>query len=122
MRGDERGLLELLRRPDLPGAFERWSLELPPRARQATSPGEWAGALVFIQTGMLEVECRARGYETFVAGDLLALGWLPLRQLRNPGDLPVRLIAVRRRGKRPTRPYLRVTRPDGFSDAGWIGG
>ena len=41
-----------------------------------------------------------------------ALGWLPLVELRNPGDEPVRILAVRRRGALTTRSYLHVTRPE----------
>lgn len=101
-----------LTRPDLPARFERWRLELPPRTRRPTSGAEWAGALVRVELGTLEVGCEAGGHETFAAGDLIALGWLPIVELRNHGDVPVRLVAVRRRGTPPSEAYLHVTRPD----------
>ena len=99
-----------LTRPDLPRRFERWREELPAGGSRSTSAEEWAGALVRIESGTLEVACEARGSVTFHAGDLLALGWLPIVELRNVGEVPVRLVAVRRRGVRPKRGYLHVTR------------
>jgi hypothetical protein len=110
MTGDEAAFLT---RPDLPDGFERWTVDLPGRMTRPTAPDEWAGALVRIESGTLEVGCEAGGTETFHAGDMLAPGWLPLVELRNDGDEPVRIVAVRRReGRRPTHPYLRVTHPD----------
>lgn len=95
-----------LARPDLPGAFERWEEELPAGASRPTSAGEWAGALVRIESGTLAVACEARGRATFRAGDLLALGWLPIVEMHSIGNEPVRLVAVRRRGSSPRAPYL----------------
>ena len=109
MTGDEAAFLT---RPDLPDGFERWTIELPGRTARPTTPDEWAGALVRIESGALEVGCQAGGTQTFHAGDMLALGWLPLVELRNHGDELVRIVAVRRRDSRPTHPYLRVTRSD----------
>ncbi len=101
-----------LTRPDLPAGFERWAVELPGGSVRPTTPDEWAGALVLIESGTLEVGCEAGGARTFHAGDMLALGWLPLVELRNHGEAPVRIVSVRRREARPSHPYLRVTRPD----------
>ena len=109
MTADEAAFLT---RPDLPDAFERWVLEIPGRTARPTNPEEWAGALVRIESGTLEVACAAGGHETFRAGDLLALGWLPLVELRNHGDEAVRIVAVRRRGVETTDPFLHVTRTD----------
>ncbi len=110
MTGDAAAFLT---RPDLPDGFERWAMELPGRTTRPTTPDEWAGALVLIESGTLEVGCEAGGTRTFHAGDMLALGWLPLVELRNHGDEPVRIVSVRRReAARPTDSYLRVTRPD----------
>ena len=107
---EDAELVELVTRPDLPSTFERWQLVLAPGVEQRTDPGEWAGALVLVEHGRLAVHCRAGGHHTFEAGDLLVLGWLPLRTLRNPGGGPVRLVAVRRPGDRPTGGLLRVIR------------
>ena len=110
MTADEAGFLT---RPDLPEGFERWEVRVPGRSRRPTTAGEWAGALVRVQSGTLEVGCLAGGHETFHAGDLLALGWLPIVELRNVGDEEVRLLAVRRCGSTPRGAYLDVDRPTG---------
>lgn len=110
LRPDDAELIGLLTRPKLPATFERRQLTLAPGAEQPADPVAWADALVLVEQGRLEVECRARGRYTFVAGDLLVLGWLPLRTLHNPGDVPVQLVAVRRRGERPPPCPLRLVR------------
>lgn len=83
-------------RAALPLAYERWRVELAPGAERESVSGEWSGTLVLIESGRLEVSCLAGGRHTFGTGDLLALGWLPLRRLRNTGRIPLRLLAVRR--------------------------
>ncbi len=107
---DDGELAALVTRPDLPSTFERWQLTLAPGVARPTGAARWAGALVLIVQGVLEVDCRAGGRHTFRAGDLIVLGRLPLRALRNPGQIPVRLVAVRRRGDRPPAGLLRVIR------------
>ena len=94
---DDNDLVALLRRDDLPSAFERWEVSLSPGVSRPTSPEEWAGAIVLVARGRLGVDCHARGHHTFAAGDVLVLGWLPLQQLHNAGHEPVRLVAIRRR-------------------------
>ncbi|MCV0402813.1 MAG: hypothetical protein K5924_03770 [Chloroflexi bacterium] len=94
--------------------FERWSLRLDPGEQRPTSAAEWAGAFVVIERGVLQVDCLAGGSRTFAAGDQLALGWLPLRTLRNVGDGEVRLSAVRR-GPTPDQPFLHLTRTQGVA-------
>jgi predicted enzyme related to lactoylglutathione lyase len=105
-----RELERLLERPDLTAAFERWRVVLPPGSERPTSAEEWSGAVVLVQAGALEVECLAGGRRTFAAGDLLVLGWLPLRSLRNVGLTEVRLLCVRRAGDRPRDAFLEVVR------------
>jgi hypothetical protein len=105
---DPGSLLELLRRPELPPGFERWRIEIGAGRQRPTGPAEWAGAIVLVEAGRLEVECLAGGSRTFGVGDLLVLGWLPLRQLRNVGRVDVRLLCVRRTGDRPRDALLRV--------------
>ncbi|HUG47507.1 MAG TPA: hypothetical protein VMP67_03740 [Candidatus Limnocylindria bacterium] len=108
--GESGGLLELLQRPRLPAGFERWRVELGAGRQHPTDAAEWAGAMVLIEQGELEVECLAGGSRTFGEGDLLVLGWLPLRRLRNVGPRDVRLLAVRPVGRRPKDALLRVFR------------
>lgn len=93
----------------LPG-IERWRLAIPPGIAWPSEPSEWAGALVLIEQGSLDVECVAGGTERFLSGDLLALGWLPIRTLRNRGTEEVLLLAVRRTDRGEKDEYLRVAR------------
>jgi hypothetical protein len=103
----------MLAAAQLPPGFERWRLEIGPLTERPTHAREWAGAIVLVESGVLEAICELGGFRRFVAGDLLALGWLPLVRLRNPGREPVRLVAVRRRGHVSTAPTLDVRRPAG---------
>lgn len=92
-----------LDRADLPPSLERWWTVLAPGTSRATTPTEWAGSVLLVESGALEVLCAAGGHRSFAAGDLLALDWLPVVRLRNPGPDPVRLLAVRRRARMQDR-------------------
>lgn len=81
---------------ELPPGFERWRVRLDPGAERASAACEWEGALVLVERGTLDVECVSGGRRRFASGSLVALGWLPLRVLRNPGRVPVEVVAVRR--------------------------
>ncbi len=91
----ESGRSALLRH-DLPAGFIRWRMALGPGEQRSTEELEWADAIVLIESGVVEVHCRAGGWTTFRAGDLLALSCLPLRAIRNAGQEPAELVAVRR--------------------------
>jgi hypothetical protein len=93
---DEPGRSALLR-PSLPAGFIRWRLALGPGEERSTEEAEWADAIVLIESGVVEVHCRSGGWTTFRAGDLLALSCLPLRAIRNAGEEPAEVVAVRRR-------------------------
>lgn len=107
---EPEGFLELLQRPRLPAGFERWRVELGVGRQRPTEAAEWAGAIVLVEQGRLRVECLAGGSRTFSEGDLLVLGWLPLRRLTNVGSNDVRLLAMRPIGRRPKDALLRVMR------------
>jgi glyoxylate utilization-related uncharacterized protein len=98
---------ELLSRPELPAGFERWRLVVPVGASRATRGEEWAGAMVLVEQGSMEVFCQAGGSRIFQEGDLLVLGLLPLRSLHNTAQVELRLLAVRRAEHRPREPFLR---------------
>lgn len=76
--------------------FEAWNLSLAPGATRATTAAEWADTLVVVECGTLRVDCLAGASRTFIAGDHLALGWLPVQRLHNVGSDEMRLVAVRR--------------------------
>ncbi len=93
---DAAELAVLLGREHLPPGFERWRLIIRPGEERRATGAEWAGAVVLVERGALAVECQAGGSRTFDAGDLLALGLLPLRSLRNRGMDELSLLAIRR--------------------------
>jgi len=82
---------------DLPAAFERFRVVLASGDSLPTWPAEWAGCLVLVERGRIEVDCEAGGTGSFATGDLIALDWLPLRTLHNPGPDEACLLAVHRR-------------------------
>jgi hypothetical protein len=81
----------------LPYRFERQRLSLGPGEEHPTDPVAWAGSIVLVERGRLEVCCAFGARAIYQEGDLLPLGWLPLHALRNPGSVETRLVAVRRR-------------------------
>jgi hypothetical protein len=88
---------------DLPTAFERFRLVLASGEGRATVPADWAGCLVLVERGTVEVDCGAGGSRSFQTGDMVALDWLPLLSLQNRGTAEACLLAVRRRGDSPPR-------------------
>ena len=82
------------RRP--PAGFRFARVELEPGASRPYAAGEWAGALVVIARGEVELECRDGGRRRFGCGEVLWLSGLPLRALRNPSTEPAVLLAVSR--------------------------
>jgi hypothetical protein len=94
---------------DLPAAFERFRLVLASGDSRPARPADWAGCLILVERGTVEVDCGAGGTRSFATGSLIALDWLPLKTLRNPGTAEACLLAVRRRGDpSPSQP-----RPEG---------
>jgi glyoxylate utilization-related uncharacterized protein len=55
---------------------------------------EWAGAIVWVARGALELECPGGRRARFGRGDLLWLAPLALWALRNPGPEAAVLVAV----------------------------
>jgi hypothetical protein len=91
-------LAESLGLHDLPAAFERFRVVLASGDSLPTRAADWAGCLVLVERGTVEVGCEAGGTGSFTTGDLIALDWLPLRTLHNPGPDEACLLAVHRRG------------------------
>jgi hypothetical protein len=58
---------------------------------------EWSDALIVVERGTIDLECRDGSRRSFMSGDVLFLSGLPLRKLRNNGLEPVLLISVARR-------------------------
>jgi hypothetical protein len=81
----------------LPPAFARHEVTVEPGGERPYDPAEWADALVVVERGEIELECRAGHLARFRRGDILWLTGLPLRVLRNDGPEPAVLVAVSRR-------------------------
>jgi hypothetical protein len=59
---------------------------------------DWLAALVVVERGELDVECRGGTRARFGAGSVLVFAALPLRWLRNAGEQPLVLSALSRAG------------------------
>jgi hypothetical protein len=81
----------------LPPAFRTRVVTIGPGGALAYEPADWAGALVVVERGTLELACANGGSVHFEGGDVLWLAGLPVLALRNPGHEPVVLTAVSRR-------------------------
>jgi hypothetical protein len=80
-----------------PACFEQRRVFLAPGVARAYDSDEWAGALVVVEYGRVELEWVHGGRFGFGPGDLLWLSQLALQALRNPGPLPLLMVAIRRR-------------------------
>jgi len=81
----------------VPAGFGRRRTTLAPHAVVPFDAAAWAGAIVRVEGGTLELVGRSGRCRRFVAGDVLALAPLDLAALRNPGPEPLVLVAVARR-------------------------
>lgn len=76
--------------------FRVRTLALGPGDAHEYRPAEWADALVIVERGELEVECRSGMRARFREGAVLAFAGLPLQRLRNAGSGPLVLRAFAR--------------------------
>jgi hypothetical protein len=90
-----REKVSFLDRP-LPPRFRLRVVLLLPGASKAYESSEWAGELIVLERGTVEVECIRGGLRALSAGAVFWLAGLPLRALRNPGTVPAVLSAVSR--------------------------
>jgi hypothetical protein len=95
MSDDRRDRLSIAGRR-LPPAFVRREVVVPPGSARPYDPAEWEDAIVVVERGEIELECRAGHLARFRRGDILWLTGLPLRVLRNHGGEPAVLVAVSR--------------------------
>jgi hypothetical protein len=77
-------------------AFQVRRIVVAPGAERPYDESEWRDALVVIESGKLELECRSGTRSRFDRGDVLWLIGLPLRVLRNRGAVPTVLVAITR--------------------------
>jgi hypothetical protein len=81
----------------LGSSFVSATVTIAPRCARPYDEAEWAGALVVVERGAVELEGRAGGRRRFTTGAVLFLTGLGLRTLHNCGSEPVVLVAVTRR-------------------------
>jgi hypothetical protein len=81
----------------LPRTFDLRLVAIPAHGSRPFVPAEWAGALVVIEQGAVELECVRGGRRAFAAGAVMFLGGLPLRTIHNPGSETALLAAVSRK-------------------------
>jgi hypothetical protein len=97
---DDGGRLPFMgRRPSSDFALRQ--VLVVPGSEYAYDESEWDDALVVVERGTIELECRDGTRRSFIRGDVLFLSGLPLRVLRNRGLEPVVLISVARRHRYP---------------------
>ena len=98
-------LVRTLTREDIPPTFDRWRIAIPPGAAIVTNAAQWTDCLVLVESGTIEVAGEAGSRGPFQAGDLLALTWLSVCGLHNPGPEEARLLAIRplRRRDKPMK-------------------
>lgn len=77
-------------------AFDVRVVEIPPGGERPYDGTEWHDALVVVDRGEVELDCRDGSRPRFAGGAVLWLGGLPVRALRNPGPAPAVLVAVSR--------------------------
>ena len=81
----------------MPPLFVTRTVTVAPGCERPFEPREWAGAIVVVEQGAIELECLGGTCSRFAAGAVLCFESLPLRTLRNAGREPALLIAVSRR-------------------------
>ncbi len=94
--GRERGRDFFLGRR-VPGDFAVRRVVVPPGAERPFDEAEWGDAILVVESGKIELECRSGRRCRLGRGDVLWLIGLPLRALYNFGRAPTVLIAVSRR-------------------------
>ncbi len=94
------------------------TVTLAPGTARAYDPGEWAGALVVLAGGRVELEARDGHRIVLSRGAVFWLAGLPLRALHNRGDDDAVLLAVtpRKKGDSP----LSCTRAGAAGNAGRV--
>lgn len=91
--GPER--LSFLGRPP-PAPFTRRVVRIEPGCSLPYMRADWEDALVVVEAGVVDVECRRGGCRTFTAGAVVFMVGLDLAAMHNRGTEAVVLSAVSR--------------------------
>ena len=81
-----------------PAQFQLRTLTLQPADAIDFRPADWADAVVVVERGELQIECRTGQRATFPQGAVLVFDGIPLRRLGNAGRSPLVLSALSRSG------------------------
>jgi hypothetical protein len=103
---DENGCEGLFRGP-LPAGFSRRVFRVAPGRALGVEPGRLSDAIVLVEQGELELECRAGTCRRFGRGSMIPIARLPIAHLRNVGPGPLVLAAISRGRRRATDEFLR---------------
>jgi hypothetical protein len=95
MRADGYAGDALFRDP-LPRRFARRVYRAAAGTDLALEPPPPLDALVVVDEGELELECRAGGRRRFGRGSMIPIGCLPVARLRSVGRQPLVLVAIAR--------------------------
>jgi hypothetical protein len=87
----------------VPAGFELAHVVLEGGRERTFDRAEWDDTFVVVEAGRVELEALDGARRTFGEGDMLCLGMLDLRCLRNPGTETVVLSRVRRPCAPPPR-------------------
>ncbi len=87
--------LSFLRQAPGPG-FTCTTVRIEPGRSRLYDAAEWRDALVVVEAGEVQLECRHGARRPFARGSVLCLDGLKLRALHNLGDEKVLLVAVAR--------------------------
>jgi mannose-6-phosphate isomerase-like protein (cupin superfamily) len=105
MTPEESADLALFRVP-LPEGFCRRVFRVAPGRELGMDATDLRGAIVLVEQGELELECRAGGQRRFGPGSMLAIARLPVARVRSVGRDPLVLVAVSRASPRATDDFL----------------
>jgi hypothetical protein len=106
MTTDESDGDALFRAP-LPAGFSRRVVRVAPGHELGLEPGGLPDAIVVVEQGELELECRAGTCRRFAPGSMIPIARLPIAHLRNVGPCALVLVAVSRAPLQGSDEFLR---------------
>ena len=80
-----------------PPSFCTYLVTIEPECVLPYDHAAWRDAIVFVTAGEIELQCVSGAVQRFRRGHILWLANLPLKAVRNPSQVPARLVAVSRR-------------------------
>ena len=98
---------DALFRYPLPEGFSRRVFRVAPGLELGLERGRLPDAVVVVEQGELELECRAGTCRRFGRGSMIPIARLPISHLRSVGPGPLVLVAVSRARLRATDEFRR---------------